>query len=164
MPSLALCHISGSHIFEKSRFLKKLKNRLVSKIDLAGSRRVRRNYFSKMPGNIPPKDPFAKGAPLLEPLWHSARFACPGTRIPPPKNPPKERGAIPGPSFLRLKKLGVRECSISRCSRSSQGDATFCPLWHSARFPDPTFLKIPDFCKSSKIDLSQKSIWLGPVA
>ncbi len=28
---------------------------------------------------------------------------------------------------------------------SSKRGATFCPPWHSARFPDPTFLKIPDF-------------------
>ncbi len=38
--------------------------------------------------------------------------------------PPKEeRGAITGPSFLRLGELGVRACSISRRSHSSQGPA-----------------------------------------
>ncbi len=96
-------HIPGSHIFEKSRFLKKrFRLRIVSKIDLAGSRGMRRKYFSKMPDNIPPKDPFGqRGAPHLELLLYSARFACPETHIS-PQNPPKERGAISGPSFLRL--------------------------------------------------------------
>ncbi len=50
----------------------------------------------------------AFGASPPHSLWrlrrlsrHSARFACPGTRMSPPKSHPKERGAIPGPSFLR---------------------------------------------------------------
>ena len=68
--------------FEKSRFLKKLRNRLVSKIDLAGSRRVRRKYFSKVPGQYSPQRSLCqRGAPQLEPLLYSARFACPGMLI-----------------------------------------------------------------------------------
>ena len=64
--------------FRKIQIFENIKNRLVSKIDLAGSRRVRRNYFSKMPGNIPPKDPFAKGG---RHIW--SRFCTlPDFRIP----------------------------------------------------------------------------------
>ncbi len=101
----------------------------------------------------------------MEPLWHSARFACPGTRISPPKESSQRKGRHSGALFFKIEKLGVRGCSISRCSRSSQGDATFCPLWHSAIYPDPTFLKNPDFWKTvSGSKLSQQSIWLGPVA
>ena len=77
--ALALCHMSGSHIFEKSRFLKKrFRLRIVSKIDLAGSRGMRRKYFSKMPGNIPPQRALRqRGAPHLEPLFsHSLLWEC----------------------------------------------------------------------------------------
>ncbi len=61
-PSLAVCHISGSQIFGKSRFLqKRVQLKIVSKIDLTGSRRVRRFFFKNAGQYSPLKIPSLKG-------------------------------------------------------------------------------------------------------
>ncbi len=52
---------------------------------------------------------------------------------------------------------------LLRAHRASVNGAR--PLWHSARFPDPTFSKSPDFLATTiGPKVSQESIWQGPVA
>ncbi len=52
---------------------------------------------------------------------------------------------------------------LLRADRASVNGAR--PLWHSARFPDPTFSKSPDFLATIiGPKVSQESIWQGPVA
>ncbi len=71
--------------FEKSRFLKNgFRLKIVSKIDLAGSRRSLSDFsaFLKNAGQYSPQRSLRqRGAPHLEPLLYSARFACPGMLI-----------------------------------------------------------------------------------
>ena len=79
-PSLALCNIPGSHIFGKSRFLKKrsrLTNCLTNRFGWVPSREAK--IFLKNAGQYSPQRSLRqRGAPHLEPLLYSARFACPG--------------------------------------------------------------------------------------
>ncbi len=50
-------------------------------------------------GHFLPQNSPKEGAPLLEPLWHSARFACPATRISPQRILPQKGAPFPGPLF-----------------------------------------------------------------
>ncbi len=67
----------------------------------------------------------------MEPLLYSARFACPGMLI----FANFEYSGTPGKA-LRTK---------LKAFRKERPGAPFDRVWHSAIFPDPTFLKSPDF-------------------
>ncbi len=111
----------------------------VSRIDLAGSRRdfSRLVAFSEnCPGSIPPRRALCqRGAPHEEPLLYSARFVSPGTLISANLRPLWHAG--------QNNKNRVEGLQEGLCPpKASLGGG---PLWHSARFPDPTFSNNPDF-------------------
>ena len=80
----------------------------------------------------------------------------------PSPNPFRERAPLLG-HLWHSARFTTSARPLLRADRASVNGAR--PLWHSARFPDPTFSKSPD-CLATIIGpkVSQESIWQGPVA
>ncbi len=117
-------------------FLKKrFRLKIISKIDLAGSRRSFSDFsaFLKNAGQYSPQRSLRqRGAPHLEPLLYSARFACPGMLI-----------------FAHFEYSGTPGKALSTQLKAFRKDCPGCPLLTLsgtlAYFRIPHFLKSPDF-------------------